>query len=517
MSHKKKILQGSASNLVRMLVSTLVALVLPPFLVRRMSPAEYSAWVLILQFSAYVNFLDFGLQTAIGKFVAQYDATGDREANHRLLSTSFTILAAAALVGAAVIAGVTALVPRLFHQMPAALVPEARLGLVAVGLSTAFMLPFNTFLATFTGLQEYSVPTLITAISRVVSAAGLIALLFMHCSLKQLAFLMAGFNIATAVLQFVAWKRYASERVPFSFLSFDRETAARLAKYGGVLTIWTLSMLFISGLDIVIVGHYDYNNTGFYAIASSATNFMLMVISSVFGPLLPAISAMQSESTVDRIGQLAIKSTRYCALLLFLIGLPMILGAYPILSIWVGHTYAMHSTLYLGTLILGNMVRQLAYPYALVVVATGKQHLATLSAIAEAVTNLTLSIVLAQKFGAIGVAIGTLVGAFVGLGMHLIVSMPKTRSTILINRWRFVLDGLLRPLSIAAPSLLLFPFWKRTAMLPANPALLLIWVLTTAAIAWKIGLAHDERRQFRTALLKLLYWRSGRVPELPHP
>ena len=104
MSHKKKILQGSASNLVRMLVSTLVALVLPPFLVRRMSPAEYSAWVLILQFSAYVNFLDFGLQTAIGKFVAQYDATGDREANHRLLSTSFTILAAAALVGAAVIA-----------------------------------------------------------------------------------------------------------------------------------------------------------------------------------------------------------------------------------------------------------------------------------------------------------------------------------------------------------------------------------------------------------------------------
>ncbi len=30
---------------------------------------------------------------------------------------------------------------------------------------------------------------------------------------------------------------------------------------------------------------------------------------------------------------------------------------------------------------LGNIVRQLTYPYSLVVVATGKQHLATIAAI----------------------------------------------------------------------------------------------------------------------------------------
>ena len=101
--HKKKVLQGSASNIVRLLLSTLVALVLPPFLVHRLSAAEYSAWVLILQVSAYVNFLELGLQTAIGKFVAEYDAANDRESNHRLVSTSFTILALAAVMGSVVI------------------------------------------------------------------------------------------------------------------------------------------------------------------------------------------------------------------------------------------------------------------------------------------------------------------------------------------------------------------------------------------------------------------------------
>ena len=148
MSHKRKVLQGSASNLVRMLLSMLVSLVLPPFLVHRMAPAEYSAWVLILQLSGYVYMLDLGLQTAIGKFVAEYDARGDRETSHHLISTSFTILTIAAAIGSAAIAVMVWSVPQLFHQMPAALVPQVRISLLVVGLSTAVTLPFGVFLST---------------------------------------------------------------------------------------------------------------------------------------------------------------------------------------------------------------------------------------------------------------------------------------------------------------------------------------------------------------------------------
>ena len=116
MSHKRKVLQGSVANLVRLLLSMFVSLVLPPFLLHHMAPAEYSAWVLILQLSAYVNLLDFGLQTAIGKYVAEYDAIGDREASHHLVSTSFTILAVAATIACAALAAMVWSVPRLFPR-----------------------------------------------------------------------------------------------------------------------------------------------------------------------------------------------------------------------------------------------------------------------------------------------------------------------------------------------------------------------------------------------------------------
>jgi O-antigen/teichoic acid export membrane protein len=511
MSHKRKIIQGSVSNVLRTLLSTLIALVLPPFLVHHLPPAVYSAWVLILQLSAYMNLLDFGLQTAIGKFVAEHDATGDQQANHRLISTSFTILGFAALIGAVLVVVMAWQVPRLFHQMPIALLTDVRLGLLAVGLSTAFALPFNTFVSTFTGLQQYTFPTIVAATSQIAAAAGLILLVLMHGSLLQLASVMAGANIVAATAQFLGWNKYARARVPFSFLYFDRESAVRLSKFGGSFSIWTLATLFVSGLDTIIIGHYNYENTGFYAIASTATNFMLLVISSVFNPLMPAVSSMQSSATSGQIGEIAIRATRYCALLLCLIGLPMILGAYPLLSLWVGHAYAAHSAPYLELLVLGNIVRQLGYPYAVVVVATGKQYLTALSAIAEAATNLAFSIFLVQRIGAIGVAMGTLIGAFVSVVMHLVVSMSNTRSTISIRRPRFLLHAVLRPLLITLPSLLLYPFWRRYEMLPFPPMLFGVWLVATVIILWKTGLTADERRRFKTASLHLLYWRSERA------
>jgi O-antigen/teichoic acid export membrane protein len=505
MSQKRKVLKGSASNIVRVLLSMLVSLVLPPFLVHRLPAPAYSAWVLILQLSTYVNLLDFGLQTAIGKFVAEHDAAGNREASHQIVSTSFTILAIAALIAIVGIAIMAGHIPQLFHQMPESLVPEVRLGLLLVGFSGALALPFSAFSSIFTGLQQYAFPTILAIVVRVLSAAGLILVLLLHGGLVQMACVSAAFNVGSAVAQFLGWRRLLRERVNFTFLMFHGGAAGRLARYGSVLSLWTIAMLLISGLDTVIVGHYDYKNTGFYAIGSSATNVMLLVISSLFGPLLPALSSMQASATPARLGEIAIRTTRYCALLLCLLGLPLLVGAYPLLSWWVGRSYAAQSARYLEVLVMGNVVRQLAYPYVIGVVATGKQHLASISAIAESSVNVLLSIWLVQKFGAIGVAIGTLVGAFISVGVHMAVSMHYTRATIQVERRQWILSGLLRPLLCVVPSFLLYPFWRPLTMVPAPLPLLAGWLILTLAIAWWFSLTADDRREVHGVLRRLVY------------
>jgi O-antigen/teichoic acid export membrane protein len=500
----RKFLHGSASYIVRLALAFLVGLVLPPVLVRHLSQAEYSAWVLILQLGTYVNLLDLGMQTVVAKFVAEYHATGDRDAGHRVLSSSFSLLSIAALLGAVLTCIMVWRIPQLFHQMPAHLLPQVRFSLFIIGLSFSFALPFSPFLSAFTGLQEYGFPTVLSVFSRSATAVVLIALALCHSSLAHMAAAMVLVNVTTALAQFLGWKRYASQRLHFSFFFMDRQATAQLLRSGGILTIWTLGGLLVSGLDTVIVGHFDYAHTGFYAIAVTATNLMIFIVGSLFAPLLPAVSAMQTTSTPTEIGDLTIRSSRYSTLILCMVGLSLLVGAYPLLALWVGHDYAAQGAIFLQILVLGNLVRQMIYPYAVIVMATDTQRLATLATVSEAIVNVSVSIFLARKIGAVGVAIGTVVGAFVSMGLHLTVSMRLTRSAIDLSRWNYVRQGLLRPLACIFPLFLLIPSWTANSMLPADRFALAIWLVTTLLIAYLFGLTPSDRQTAHRRLQKLL-------------
>jgi O-antigen/teichoic acid export membrane protein len=498
------------ANVTKVLFTIPFALILPPLFVHRMVPAEYSAWMLILQGSAYLSMLDLGLQIAIGKFVAQYDAAGDRTASSRILSSSFAILCISALIGGAVIGVLTWRVPQLFYQMPASLIPDMRRGFLTVGLSTALALPFNAFIASFTGLQKYAFPTALAITNKILVSVALILAVLRHATLVQLAFLMAAFNLITALAQYLGWKYYVRQRVDFSIRLVNRGTVLRLATYGGALSISTVAMLFVSGLDMAIVGHFDYDNTAYYGTATAVANFMLLIIGSLFNPLVPAVSSLHAASSPRQMGSMVVTATRLCALIICLVGLPIAVGAYPLLKLWVGHTYAIRSAAFLQVLVLGTAIRQLGLPYALVVVATGKQHLASIAAVAEAGVNFFVSIYLAQRMGAIGVAIGTVVGALVSVGVHLAISMKLTIPTISLSRRQFALEGIARPSICLIPTLLCWPFFANATMSSTSPFWLVPWTAATFGIAWFVGLVPGERRDLRERASRLAQWPHAR-------
>src|SRR5579859_832646 len=338
-STKKKVLQGSAANLLQMLLSFSISLVVPPFLVHHMAQAEYSAWVLILQISAYVSYLEIGIQTAIGKFIAEYHAVGDTAASGRVASTAFSILSILGALGIVVIGCIAAQIPFLFREVPAGIVGPMRIGILAIGWSTALMLPFTVMQGIFVGLQRYTIPATINSVGRVLPSLAIIGLLLLHGTLTQMALLIAAFNLLTILAQWYCWQRYAGAEVPLHVFSLDRPTARRLLAYCSVLAIWLVGSLFISGLDTVIVGRYDFPNTGFYGIASSVTNFMLLIVGNALGPLMPAISSMQAQRTPRQLGSLLVRATRYCVLLLMVLALPLLIAGFPLLRIWVGNTY----------------------------------------------------------------------------------------------------------------------------------------------------------------------------------
>jgi O-antigen/teichoic acid export membrane protein len=487
-----KFFRNAGASIIRLFISSLVGLVLPAYLTHHLPVKTYGAWVLILQLSAYVSYLDFGVQTAVAKYIAEYEAKADHEGMERSTSVGFAITLVASILGVLLTLILAWRVPYLFREMPSFLYTDVRIGLVLIGASLSFGLATSVFSAIFLGLQRYSVPMAIAAISRVLFVVVVCLAVFSHTSLVVMGTAAAIVNVLAALLPIMAWSKLAGGiHVRLSYV--DRSTLKRMLEYCFILTIWSASMLCISGLDVAIVGHYDFDETAFYSIAILPTNLILSIFAAIFGPLMPATSALSTQRTATEMGNLLARTTRYSTLLLLLSGLPLLIGGAVLLRFWVGSTYALHSVRYLHILIVANILRNLLAPYATMVVATGKQRVATIAAISEGLVNIAASVYLASRMGAIGVALGTLLGAFVSVTLHFAVSMCYTYETFKISRNDLFFSGIVRPSVMAIPTLLLLPLWWSPAICSLDPRLYIVLVLSTGLLFWYGGVNRHER------------------------
>ncbi len=494
------IVRNAGVNLIRMGAFAIVALLLPMVLVRHLQPGAYNAWVLILQLGAYVNFLDLGLQTALSKYVAEYDAASAHDSSakaaaDRVASSAVLLLVIGAAIGTVLTIVMAVAVPFVFPQMPDALVIEVRWALIFYGVSMALALPASAFAGIFLGLQRNTVPMLLQSSNKVVTGFVTIAAVLLHSRIRYMAMAVAAVNLIFALAQIGFWRWLASHiRIKFSLA--DRATVIQLLRYCSVLTLWSAAMLFVSGFDTLIVGHYDFPSTAWYAVAANATTFLAALLSAVMSPLIPATSALSVHRSPQQMGNLLLRATRYNIALLLAAGLPLLLFSFLILHIWMGPSFAIHGVQILRILLLATMLRMLGLPYAVMVVGTGRQWLASASPIAEAIVNFTASLILVRHLGAVGVAWGTVIGAIVGLALHFTLSMRLTQDRLAIPRPTYLAAGILLPLTAALPTLLASPRWWSVPGLPQlSPLAWIALALSTLTLLWFFALDPPARHK----------------------
>ena len=484
---------------VKIVVFAGSGLLLPAYLTHHLSPALYGGWILVLQLASYINYLDLGMQTAIAKYIAQYSAAADDHECNRHASAGAAISCLTGLGGILLSVALSFSVSHLFKGMPAAIAADVSRGVLLVGTSTAMLLATSPFASFFIGMQRYAMPTFVQVANKLIYVVVLIFMVAAHRSLTAMGAAVAILNVATALIQVVAWKVLLPQiKVRVSLVAYP--IVKQMVVYCAVLGIWTSGLLIITGLDTTVVGHFDFGMTAFYAIAATPITFLGMVLQAALNPLMPAVSALSVTRTPAHLGSLLVRSTRYVMIVLEFSGLPLILFGALVLTLWVGPNYAHHSLVLMRILLLAHIVRNICGPYATMVIATGRQKAATLSGICEAVVNLVSSILLGKYYGAIGVAAGTLIGAVVGVFVHFFVSMPRTQDTIAESPGQLFAHGVIPPAIAAIPTLFLLFFFWQPVMVPYTVVAILVWSVATAALAWKPGLTASEHGQIRSKL-----------------
>ena len=379
--------------------------------------------------------------------------------------------------------------------MPVSLHRDARIALLFMGCSFALGLPVSVINAIFVGQQRNQIPVGILIANKLTTAALIVIVVLRHSGLAAMGAAVCTANLLSYSASYIAWRAWAPYvriRVKLASKSY----AQRVASYSAALGVWYLAMMMISGLDLSIVGVFDYVAVAYYAVAVTLTNFVVQTQNAIFAAVLPASAVLNARGDSEKLGALLLSSTRYGMLLLLVMALPLLLAGRFILSVWVGKQYALHSLLIMQVLVVANVVRLSFLPYATLLLGMGEQRKVVISPIAEGTTNLLASVLGAWLFGAIGVAIGTLIGSFVGIGVHFLYHMPRTTG-IAIDRPLLVKDGLLRPLICAAPFGILLFLQAVTPHLSAGSTWFLscIAVIGTGSLLWNFGLIGSERRK----------------------
>jgi O-antigen/teichoic acid export membrane protein len=495
--HKRILLKNALSNVIRGGATAIVALVLPVFLTRSMSVAAFSVWSLVLQLAAYVSYLDFGIQTAVARYVAYDLARNDVSHLKKVVSTAFVALAAMAALASSAVFISQLFFSHLFKQIPAGLQNQFRFAFAAVAISAAIGLPLSVFGAIFVGLQKNEVPALVIGGSRLIGAFMLIILAANGFGLNVMGSVFGLVNLSGAL--FLWWMYHRSSTdifVSFNTLSFP--IAKELTRYCASLSVWIFSMVIVTGLDLVLVGLFEFSAVGAYAIAAGLVAFLAGLQNAIFNAMISPAAALHAHGESECLGRDMIAATRYGMFVLLCTGLPLVVFAHPLLRIWVGREYANAGTQVLQILVIANVIRLTATPYAVTLISTGQQGLITITPSLEAVTNIFVSVLFGLKYGAIGVAWGTLAGALVGVSGNLFYNMRRTLA-VEFRIADYIRDGLLRPVICAVPLTLYFLVQKWNILesfLPRSLALTAA-CLATVWMVWLLGLVDEERSKLR--------------------
>lgn len=469
------LVRNATSNIVRGGATAIVAVVLPHYLAHDLRADRFAAWSLMLQIAAYASFLDFGLQTTVARSIAQALQLEQPDRARKMFGTAFALLAVAGLLAVLVVGVVLVFAHAFFQGIPSGLVREFQLAAGVMTLGAALQLPFSAFSGVLVGMQRNEVPALAIGGSRLLGAVAAVLCARSTQSLLVLAFCIVIPNLLGGLFQQVAVARLLPGTAIRRSL-VDRNMAEELIRYCAGLTVWSFSMLLISGLDVTLVGHFDFAAVGPYAIAATVTSIQASANSSIMNAFLAPFAAMHARGNFAAVGRMVVRATRVTTwvnvlLLAAAVGIGM-----PVMRFWVP-AYATKTYLFLLVLMISQAIRLCWTSYAIALMATNHQNECIVPAFVEGFVNLGVSLWAVQRFGAIGVAVGSVVGAVVAIPALLLWTV-YSRSDLPISRQDLTQHGVLRGALAAAPLLVCALAIQGHA--PARLLVALAWIAAAA-------------------------------------
>jgi O-antigen/teichoic acid export membrane protein len=404
MSLRRQAVKNVTATWLGLLVHALTGLFLSPFILHKLGDQAFSLWVLIFSLTGYFGLLDLGIRSSIVKYTAKFIATGDMDSLSRYLSTSMAFYSA---IGVVVLLGTVAgyFCLHLLFRIPPEVLPSASLLLLLSGAGIAITFPLTVFAAALEGLQKFSWLQLSQ-----IGIALLRALLIVVALLKGGGLLAVGtITVAMGVLSYLVFTCIAFYALPVrpSFQHVEFKVFREMAGYGiFAFAILASEKLRFQSDPLVIGAMVSSTAIASFSIAAKLVEYSSYAVRSMSQIFTPMASQFDATGDLARLRRTFIAGNRASAFIILPICVALIVAGRSVIETWVGPRYV-NSYSILVLLIVPRTLYLAQSTSIRILLGMGRHRVLASVLLLEGGVNLLLSVLLARRFGVMGVAWGT--------------------------------------------------------------------------------------------------------------
>lgn len=469
-----------------------------PFVVRHLGDRVYGFWALAVSFIGYYNLLDFGFSSAVSQYICVAIGRNDQHECRSVFNTALGIQSLFGCCALVVTATIAAATPWFSHN-PA----DAHLFwqiIVILGVNAAIGFPSRVYGGVLEAVFRFDVRSWLEIFGTLLRTGLIVWAISSGGALLALAWMTFIATLPVTLLQIWFAKRYAPwARIQFNLLESKRTKSlfsyslySFVAFLGDILR-FQIDPLIISGfIGLAAVTHYR--------VAGVLAQYYLQIIIVSVGMLQPVLSRLHGAGNRAGIERVFYFGTKLSACISVFICLGLIGWGKLFITRWMGVTYQ-DAYLPLVVLSLAVFLDVSQNPSVALLYATFKNRFHTYTNWSEGVINLGFSLVLARRYGILGVAMGTLIGAFV---IRVLVQpwwVCKVSGIQYSAYVRFFLKTVLYCTFLMGAAIAIVS-WGLRPNYPFLVGTAIVATLLYAVGAWFFIFAPAERAQFLMAITK---------------
>jgi O-antigen/teichoic acid export membrane protein len=491
--------------------SAVVQLACIPLYVKFLGIEGYGLLGFYLMLQTLLQVLDLGLSPTVNREMARYSVQPERAAEARDLVRTLEI--GYWLIGLILGAALLAAAPWMAtHWIKSSALPVSSIvqAVMLMGILAVFQWPVSFYQGALMGLHRQVLFNTLKAVAVTLSNGGAILVLWrISPTIKALLLWQVAISAAQSVLiAFLLWSSLPSSGRP---ARFNPAIIRGVWRFAAGMSGITLIGLILTQVDKVLVSKLlTLKVFGYYSLAWTLANGLLIISSAVFNVIFPRMSAQVAAFDENGIRQSYHRGAQLMAVMVLPLAAVFAFFSFEILRLWTGSTEtAAFDAPILSVLVVGSALNALLYlPYALQL-AFGWTKLSFVAGLLSVAIIIPSLFPMTKYFGALGAA-----SMWTGLNLvNMLIAVPIMHRRLLRGEaWRYFMDigfPLICTMGIAMLGRLVCSDLTSPVMTLACVSIIWLGCLVVAILAapqvrsWALAQAMSAKLQYDNATWKL--------------